>query len=818
MSTSAPLPPNTAPAPAAYPLPNAAPAGDTGARAATVTAALGDGSGFNISDFLSRALLKHMGLALLVAAVVAGVGLYVTVRLPGEYMARAVVEIEPRTSAVLDVKQVMEDGSANPGEHAIVLETQRQIMRSRTMLQSVVDRLDLANDPQFMGVSEIDAAERAVALRRGDPVAVLAKRVEVRRMRDTNLLEIVVHDKNPNMAALIANTLADSVSERNLTRRMEVTWSAARWLEEQTEELRKELDVSEKAVIDFKKENEILSLSFEDRIPLLPKQLEQTASQLSQARMERTQLEALYKEAKRLDPNIDLDDALSFKPIAADESVRTLRASWFDAEEALTAVAGRYGESHPQRVAAEQNAKEARERLVTHVKSLLVALRRDYEQVAAVEKSLARELDALKSETLNTTNREAEYSRLLRQRDTTQRLYDQLLNRFKETNLQGMLKENNIRVADRAIAATKPARPNRILLSVLSVFAGVLGAVILVAVLEGFDTTVKFPEDVERNLGVQLLGALPAFEVGSTLEEKEGALIVARRPRSQFAESVRFIRTNLGVHLSGKRVLKLAVSSAFPSEGKTTCAGSLAVSFSQAGYPTVLVDCDLRKPRVHKAFGIANTDKRGTTESILGLVDPLDCTQTTEVAGLDILTYGSIPQNPAELLGSDGFVAMVERLATRYDRIVLDLPPIVSVTDAKIVALLTDGLVVVTRFNRTPKAGLMVMRKQLVDMGVPVIGAIINSVDMRRLGYGYGYGYTYYRYYSYYRYNPAYASYYYGYGKYGYGGYGYGGYGGYGYGYGQDEDADAAENGTNGAAGGDAAKPNEPPPGRTGQA
>jgi len=335
------------------------------------------------------------------------------------------------------------------------------------------------------------------------------------------------------------------------------------------------------------------------------------------------------------------------------------------------------------------------------------------------------------------------------------KLSDQVGGRERETSLAGHLKTNNVRLLDAALVPTAAISPNVGGAAGIALALGLVLGFGLAFLLEMLDSTVKSQEDVEKVAGLAFLGLVPSIPADGAAPEvspppalvdviRSGSkdLYVLTHPKSAVAECCRAIRTNLLFMSPDKLAKRLLVTSSGPQEGKSTTAINLAISMAQSGLRVVLVDTDMRRPRLHKAFEIPATSD-GVSRAIVGEVELGAVIRETGVQNLWLLPCGALPPNPAELLHADRFHALVEDLASRFDRVIFDSPPLGVVTDAAILSRLTDGTILVAKAGRTSKESLRRTEHQLMASGINLLGCILNDLDLSKQG---GYGYYYSRY------------------------------------------------------------------------
>lgn len=358
-------------------------------------------------------------------------------------------------------------------------------------------------------------------------------------------------------------------------------------------------------------------------------------------------------------------------------------------------------------------------------------------ELASVKEKLGTE----KENELEDRDKEIEYRVLEREVNTDREIYVSLLKRIGETEVTGELKTTNVRVVDGAIVPKSPVKPNKKLNFLIAFFLGVMGGGGLAFLFEGLDQSVKTPEDIKNHV------KLPSLAAISTSKDEDGGEINAdfithEKPRSTISEAYRSLRTSIMFTAVEHKRKTLLMTSSGPQEGKTTNAINLAIVMAQAGEKTILVDADLRKPRVEKAFGIK--PEHGLTEALAGKEDLAGVIHKTKIPNLDIITCGVIPPNPSELLGSKKMDQLLEKLEEKYDRVIMDSPPVLAVTDAVVLSGKVDGTIVVVKAGETNRNAVSKVKEILESVKTAnLIGVVLNMVEFGKTG-GHYYYYHYY--------------------------------------------------------------------------
>jgi polysaccharide biosynthesis transport protein len=663
-----------------------------------------------------------------------------TIRAPKIYEATCSLVIESTAPQVLEgVKEVIEMAQATREFYT----TQYRIIRSHEIAQRVIDRLGLASDASYFG--SIDASQPA---NRDFMVARLLNNVKVQGVRDSHIANIQVRDVVPERATRIANAFADTYIEQNLDFKLEGARSAGTWLGEQTVDLRKKLEDSEMELYKFRRERNLLDVGLDDKMGMTRQNLQSLNAKITDVKARRIELESIRKLILAAKNNISERESLP--EIRDNPVVQKLRENYLDLLKVRADLESHYGEKHPKIETIEHQMASVQRDYAKELNDVLRAFDKRYEALVETENSLLKWMAREKQQALELAKLETEYRPLARDAENNGKVYSQINQRQKEINLTGMLKANNVRILDRATQPRSPVSPVMALNLAAGVVLGLLFGLLLAFAIDSLDNTVKSPEAAEGLIGAPLLGVIPMLSQSrqhAIADAPERDLAVFKDPTCLAAEACRSIRTNMLFISAQKEFSLFSVTSPGPQDGKTTVAINLAVTIAQAGARILLVDADMRRPRVHRSFGL-KSDK-GLSSVIAGNVEFKDAVCKSEVPNLDILPCGPMPPNPAELLHTERFHQMLAQCRGNYDRVILDSPPIGPVTDPAIIGSLTDGVVLVLRAGHTTRDAAQFARRQLGDAGARILGLVINQTDRKGSGYGYGYGYyaSYGRYY-----------------------------------------------------------------------
>jgi capsular exopolysaccharide synthesis family protein len=583
--------------------------------------------------------------------------------------------------------------------------------------------------------------------------------MDVAPVKESRLVNITATGNRADGVALLANTIAEVYTQRNLERRLAASEGAATWLSDEYGDLTTQLNAAERALIDFKKKNNIVAVNLEDDQNELSSKRKRLADELNSVevklislRIQRDQFTTL----KGSDPIETWTPGTNENPVMV-----KLREVYVDHYGKLLELRGKYLEKHPAVIAQEARLASLREDISKEASFALKGVESNYQAAIRQEHELRTALDGATKLALQLEQSATEYKRLKRDYDRLTKLSEHVGGRERETSLATHLKTNNVRILDAALMPGGPIAPNvprAVMIALGLAFA--LG-IALAFLMEMFDNTVKTTDDVEKFAGVPFLGLIPRItdEEVQTAPAKgaigaingmQGSrdLYALAHPKSSVAECCRAIRTNLVFMSPDKPMKSLLITSAGPQEGKTTTAVNLAITLAQSGQRVLIVDTDMRRPRLHKAFGIPSS-LEGVSRAIVGEADVLENVRETGVPNLYLLPCGATPPNPAELLHAERFKRIVETVTSQFDRVIFDSPPIGAVTDAAILARLMSGTILVAKGGKTEKHALRRARTQIAGDGVNILGCILNDLDLTRQGYGYyyakyGYGYGYY--------------------------------------------------------------------------
>jgi len=700
------------------------------------------------------------------------------------YSATASVQIDKENPNVLSFKGVYDIET----ESDDTLRTQYEILKSRRLARRVIEDLKLDRTEEFQP-SEPSILSSALSSVRSflspkpkveskEPdmlrpvVTAYLRRLFVEPVRQARLVNIRFESKDPELAARIINAHAQQFIQQNLQFKVEATEQASTFLEENLVTLKAKLENAEDQLQQYGQRNQILFT--EEGKNTASEKLRQLQEAFTKTQEDRIHKESYYRL-------IDGGYAEALPQVIENKLISDLTAKLADLQRQDSELAVTFQPEYPLRQRLTGQITQIKVSIDTEKARIVSMVRSEYSAAADREQLLGAEL-AKQRDIVEKINEDIiQYNIYKGDADSVKQLYEGLQKRLKEASVSAGLTASNLRIVDRAEVPINPVRPRMVLNLVLGLMAGLVCGVGLAFLQEYVDSSIKSPEDIARYLNLATLGMIPKLDSArkgyrygghgygyghnkpAPLSEANGGelhsdnvlptvdLIVHESPSSLLAEAYRSVRTSLLLSSSGHPPRTILVTSAVPSEGKTTTAVNLAISLTQTGSKVVLIDADMRKPRVQRVFGLNSAV--GLSSFLAGTAKLKEIIQETTVPGLMVIPCGVPPPNPGELILSPGFRRMLEALREYFDCIVLDSPPLCNVSDARILAVIADSTIVVVKAFSTSRHYIRDAVTNLTNARARVGGVVLNDVDVRRRSY--------YSRHSYYR------SYYSSYGAYG---------------------------------------------------
>lgn len=591
--------------------------------------------------------------------------------------------------------------------------------------------------------------------RRQAAITKLLKNLAVTPIRNSRVIELSYLSRKPEMAARIVNTVSDEYIEYNFQARFDATTRATDFLQKQLVDLKAKVEKSDNELINYAQRHSIMSLG--EKQDVITQALGDINTRLTEARALRMGKESVYRTLSGATPE-------EFPQALRTSLIEKIETSLMNDEQELAKLSAQLGPSMPQVKQLQSRVALTREQLRRERRLAIENARGEYETALETEKLLTRDFDRQKKLADELGEASIHYNILKREVETNKELYDGLLQRMKEAGVAAGLKSSNIRIVDPAEIPDRPHSPNVPRTLLLGLLLGCMGGVGLAFFLDYLDNTIKTPEDIEERVGLPALGLVPSLEsarggggyrrlyggrrkargVALAGEGVETASLTASS--SLIAEAYRGVRTAILLSTPENPPKIIMVTSSKAGEGKTTTTCNMALSLAQTGKRVLVVDCDMRRPRIHKIFNTSGGS--GLSEYLTGQVDLVDVVEESQVPNLYVVHAGTTPPNPGELLGSRRMQEALEGAADIFDFILVDTPPLMSVTDPLIVAPMADGVILVTKGGENPPEILKRAKKSLELVHARILGVLCNSVDLSSTSYSYYY-HQYYDYHSY---------------------------------------------------------------------
>lgn len=692
------------------------------------------------------------------------IALITTLKEKPVYEAKGLVEIEEENPNVVTMQDLFQTENVTDD----YLATQYRVLQSDTLAREVIRQLRLDQVAEFSSSKWDWIWPRSHLAAGNDPtngikdavheqrvLEAFQERLSINPVERSRLLKIGFDSEDPNVAASVVNALASNYIQENLQMHWEATQRASTWLSQQLETLKIKLEKSEDALQSYVETNGLLLIADDkgQTENIVEERLRELQQELTKAQTERYQKEAAY----RLIQGGDFDSV----PSGADDKViQDLTERLADLERQRAELAPEFKPDYPKMRQIQSEINRVNQLIQSERAEAARQVSNDYLDAVRREALVQKAFENQQKEANSVAEKSVQYNILRREVDSDQQMYEGLLQRLKEAGISAGMKASNIRIVDSAVPPVSPVKPRITFNLIAGSFLGLVLGLAVAFVQERTDNTLKSVDEVEDFLAVPILASIPSqmslsgsenrsrelrktglFGMAQTLEGKgnHSALdvddahlkLLAIKPydRSLLSEAFRGLRTSVLLSNSGRTAHSLMIASAEPGEGKTTICCNLAIVLAQLNKRVLVMDADLRRPMVHEFFHAQGAV--GLVNYLTGEGNWQHLVQQTGDKNLDYLACGPVPSNPSELLSSGRMQSLIHEALANYDFVLLDSPPLLSVSDGRILATEVEATVLVIRGHTTPRELVRKARWQVSSVGGNLVGAVLNHADIR---------------------------------------------------------------------------------------
>ena len=702
---------------------------------------------------------RHIVLA--ITGLVIALTLLVMFQIKPTYQSTAQIMINARQNHVVDVESVVQ---GLPADQETV-RSEIEILRSHKLAETVINKLSLWQNPEFNAALRPASPVRAIVdfaesistampadaaikteIEKQKTIEEFLKNLDVSVVRNSRVISVSFTSENAVLARNVTAAIAESYLTQQLEDKFEATQRATKWLNEHIADLRKKLSDSEQAVEAFRTRSGLVQGK---EASISTEQLSELNTQLILARTQRAELESKLRQVESMRSG----DLATTTEVLQSPLIQKLREQESELISKQGEMSERLGPRHPDMIRLQTQLAEVRQNIQVEVGRIINGVRNDVQVARSREGALSGSLAQLENRQGQLGTSDVKLRELERESESNRALYETFLNRFKQTSSQEDLQTSDARMISAANLPSEPVFPRPKIMIPMGIVIGFVLGIMIALMMEYLDRGFRSMGQIEQFTGLSPLGLIPELaSVPGVAAQTAPQDFIVQKPMSVYAEAIRTVRTALLLTDNAEAPAKtILVTSSMPSEGKTSFTLSLARLSALSGQKIIVVDCDLRRPNVHRGLNLEN--KMGIVDLLLGTHQLAEVLQRDKRSKIDVITTGRNVPNPADLLASEHMRRLLTQLKNQYDLIIIDSPPALAVADARVLSQLADKTVFLTRWAETPRDVVLMAVKQLADSGANLAGILLTRVNLRKNArYGYAdsgyYGRKYSQYYG----------------------------------------------------------------------
>ena len=662
------------------------------------------------------------------------------------YETSAMIEVSQGTPQVTKFQEVM----GTEGRIREFYDTQVELIQSRSMIDRVINKLNLMEHPVLVETLFADRSpgvvhgikkfiksllpaykEREIAskipedlLKRQRMIGYISKNLKASNGLNSMLISVAFRSPNRELSANVSNTLVEEFIGWKMEKKLEASGTARQFLMMQIDRAKINLEKAEEELNRFAKKAGIISL--DAKINSIYRQLEELNSSFTESEADLIAKKAIYEQS--------MSDRSAYLPrVLESDLISKLKDKYAELSSKYEDLKTTFGDDYPKVKQSKASMDNIAAQIRAEEHKISLAIKNEYQSAQKNVEAMRKRIELQKNLVLDLNDRATQYSIMAREVDTNKAIYQSLLERAKEIESMAGLSTSNIQIVNRADLPISPIAPKVKTILLLAIMLGLMTGIGCAFLAEYFADTVTDPDEIADKFHIPLLGLVPQTK----LDESNVVSTFLRSPRAPFSEAIRSSRVSVQLSGTGKHSKCILITSTMPGEGKTTISLNLALSFAAAGEKTVLVDVDLRKPRIQEILQLQNKINGHGLSSFLAEVTDRVGSFNRLHKNLRVIPSGTIPPNPAELLASRRFKFLLENLSRRYDRVILDAPPHIGFADILILSKCVGGTVLVASIGETSRAAIGQFKKAMTNINGLILGCIVNKVNFnKKFGYG----------------------------------------------------------------------------------